>query len=465
MDAESRICGKCVGDDYLRTKIRDEGEKAPCASCERERSTISVEELGELVHQVFKKYARRAEPRPFEPAGKTPKELIEEILECEPDLTQALLDYLWDSHHLPADNPESDWYDEYCEDFELEARPSSSHAEAWNEFVHEAKYRGRFFNDQAWQYLDDLLTPLLRGDLHDGFPPIVTIGAEDSPIRTIYRGRAAPTVADLKTIYANPARELAPPPAESRMANRLNAAGVSVFYGSLDIETCVAEVRPSVGGGVVVGKFKFLSPVRLLDFRMVDNSAARLSRFDPEFSDKVGYGRLVRRLHNIIRAPVLPNSEAIDYVPTQMIAEYLASNGIDGMLYVSSLLNREDPDDEDGYVRVREADRKGVNVALFGGAAVVVHDRAAPKYWIVAIEEPLRDFTSTQFVDARPIEQTADTNPLEYPDFDDALEPTLRLANKKPLTFSRVRGISYEIETFDVDFTSLEKMDEGDLPF
>ena len=35
----------------------------------------------------------------------------------------------------------------------------------------------------------------------------------------------------------------------------MNAAGISVFYGAMEEETCIAEARAPVGSYVVIGRF------------------------------------------------------------------------------------------------------------------------------------------------------------------------------------------------------------------
>ena len=77
----------------------------------------------------------------------------------------------------------------------------------------------------------------------------------------------------------------------------MNAAGVSVFYGGEDKETCLAEARAPVGSYVVLGRFEIVRPVRLLS----PNTLARVfagSYFDPEFrtrSDRAAFLRICRR--------------------------------------------------------------------------------------------------------------------------------------------------------------------------
>src|SRR3954470_5589142 len=71
--------------------------------------------------------------------------------------------------------------------------------------------------------------------------------------------------ADTVRAMERPDLEVGPPPPARAMAGRMNARGISVFYGALEAATAVAEVRPPVGSKVLVVRFEILRPVRLLD--------------------------------------------------------------------------------------------------------------------------------------------------------------------------------------------------------
>lgn len=119
----------------------------------------------------------------------------------------------------------------------------------------------------------------------------------------------------------------------------MNAAGISVFYGARDVETCVAEIRPPVGAHVVHGRFALMRPVRLLDFDVVENIVDDASYFDMDHDRKAERAAIVRAIAKQIAWPVLPSDELLGYLPTQVIAEYLAERmdpKIDGILYRST---------------------------------------------------------------------------------------------------------------------------------
>lgn len=119
----------------------------------------------------------------------------------------------------------------------------------------------------------------------------------------------------------------------------MNAPGIPVFYGSFDVETCVAEIRAPVGGSAVIGKFEIIQPLRLLDLTQLERVQNELSYFHPDFLRDHGYGQFVAGFHDEIKKPFVPGNEALDYLPTQVVAEYLWTRndrGVDGIIFGSS---------------------------------------------------------------------------------------------------------------------------------
>jgi hypothetical protein len=144
---------------------------------------------------------------------------------------------------------------------------------------------------------------------------------------------------DIRKIVQKPATELGPPPAGRARAGRMNAAGIAVFYGAMEPDTCISEMRAPLGGRVALGTFTLTRAVRLLDFRGMQVAYGRpLSYFDRDFKERASKGAFLRRVHRLVRAPVLPGHED-EYLITQAIAEYLAhvrTRRFDGILFGSA---------------------------------------------------------------------------------------------------------------------------------
>jgi len=118
----------------------------------------------------------------------------------------------------------------------------------------------------------------------------------------------------------------------------MNARGISVFYGADEPKTALAEVRPPVGANVVVARFKLLRRVRLLDLKAFADILERGSIFDPTFAPRKERAIFLTSLVRRMTMPVMPSDEALEYLPTQAIADFLASRAepeLDGILFPS----------------------------------------------------------------------------------------------------------------------------------
>ncbi len=119
----------------------------------------------------------------------------------------------------------------------------------------------------------------------------------------------------------------------------MNAQGIRVFYGATHPEVALAEVRPPVGSRVVVAQFDVRIPLRLLDVEALQMLSVGVSPFDPHYLIRKQKASFLSGLSERITMPVMPDDEALSYIATQVIAEYLASlqhPHLDGMIYPSA---------------------------------------------------------------------------------------------------------------------------------
>nr|BEK71511.1 hypothetical protein KPHV_87380 [Kitasatospora purpeofusca] len=121
--------------------------------------------------------------------------------------------------------------------------------------------------------------------------------------------------------------------------NRMSPAGIPMFYGAFDQETAVQEVAQGTPMRLAAGAFELSHSCTVVDFTQLPPVP---SMFDPE------YGRLARALtflHQFVSqmaTPVDPKRDHIDYIPTQVVAEYLMKvfnpdRPVHGIVYASSL--------------------------------------------------------------------------------------------------------------------------------
>jgi hypothetical protein len=77
----------------------------------------------------------------------------------------------------------------------------------------------------------------------------------------LYRARTCDSSSRLNEFYTQPFKK-GPPPAEQARAGRMNVEGVVVFYGATDPDTCLAEMRPALGGDTALIELRTTKSLR-----------------------------------------------------------------------------------------------------------------------------------------------------------------------------------------------------------
>src|SRR5262249_38942288 len=121
MDADEQICLTCIGDDELRRQLRAEASRGNCGVCGKRRQAVLLHRIAEHVDPVYREYYRPGgdeahfdpdsdNPR-YEQAGEEPQYIIQEIVGVEPEIADAIVDYLSDGEaHNVRDGAEP-YYD------------------------------------------------------------------------------------------------------------------------------------------------------------------------------------------------------------------------------------------------------------------------------------------------------------------------------------------------------------------
>lgn len=340
------VCHACIGEPRLKAEIRRRGRIGECAYCGADHlRTVTMGELADRVSPVYRMGIGRADEGIVHhgdnvawgvQGGKYPSEIVADLIEpSDTSIADRVVSILAQRHQYDAFHGGFDAYDDTDDTYEWREPSDPQFHERWAAFCQALKHNHRFFNSEGEGLLDSILGPVLAGR----FPGAVrTLGPEDDQ-RFIYRAREANDEAARAQIYRQPIRQLSAPPAERASQGRMNAPGISVFYGSFDVDTCVAELRLPVGGAAVLGRFEILRPLRILDLTRLEAADEQLSYFEPDYSRKRAYLNFVRSFHQEIRRPVVPGRATLDYLPTQVVAEYLATRAeptIDGMIFGSA---------------------------------------------------------------------------------------------------------------------------------
>jgi len=470
---EDTVCCNCVGVKTLSEEIEAEGYVTTCSYCDGEDDPcVTLASLALRVADVYEEFVDNGELEPefdddsdnvhWRPSGDYPQALIFDLIDAvHYRIAEDIVSHMANVRLTAVLKDDyGDWYDNTNEGYVLEIPESAQFNLAWSAFCTSVKHSRRFFSKDAVEGLDKILGPVLAGDAREGV--IITIGP-DGPagMKFIYRGRSAHSEADQKTIYEAPAVELAAPPVEKATAGRMNPAGISVFYGSLDQETCVAELRAPVGGQAIVGKFEVIRPLRILDLTALSSIKNDLDYFHPNFMERQAYARFIQGFHEEIKRSVIPGRETLEYLPTQVVAEYLwtrEANAVDGVIFGSAQLT-------DGRN----------NIVLFPPALTVEGAEGVVRRKVSRIQRDEGDEYEPEPSDTVWLEPVTEAGPEagkggeDFPYIDEFWEDmyapdpppaTLRF-DEKSVVCLRVKGIKYD--TRDYSVTLRDKIENPDF--
>ena len=364
-----KFCGKCIGDEHLKTQIAQLGILKKCDHCRKRRRTVTVEWLADQVKAAIDIHYCYISPEPddvplemlkdglWERDGERLTPLIANMLDTVEDPIAAKVHEELESRYGDRSYAEAGEEDPWSEDAQYaRCHPDGSeYEEAWAELKSTLSTESRYFNRRAEEVLE-----LVFNDIESLASPFgvtaIEAGGPRRVFNSVFRGRVALNEEKLKSILAEPERELGAPPKGKTSAGRMNAPGISVFYGASSPETVLAEVRPPVGSRVITARFKFTRDLTFLRITEFKNMRPQGSDFDPIHHRRMKQLVFLRHLSRTLTRPIMPGDETSEYLVTQVVAEFL-SKRFNGLIYSSAQFE------------------KGVNVVLFGAAAEVV---AAP---------------------------------------------------------------------------------------
>lgn len=347
-----RLCTDCIGEACLKAQIEKNGQDGTCNYCGEAGKTTSIGEIADEIETAFEHHYRRTPTEPssleytmmkegdyqWEREGEPVVYAIGEAAEIdeEPaeDIRRVLEERHWDME--AAQMGEEGPFDEEAH-YTAKEVDDIEYRENWRYFENSLKTEARFFSSASEATLDGIFEELADHSDPDGNPVIVEAGP-DTKIAYLYRARVFQSVAELEEALKRPDLHIGPPPAALARAGRMNAHGISVFYGATDANVAIGEVRPPVGSRVIVSQFTLLRKVRLLDVTALRSVYVEGSVFDPAYIRRLERAKFLERLSERITRPVMPDDEPLEYLITQVIADYLAGRAdpeLDGILYPS----------------------------------------------------------------------------------------------------------------------------------
>jgi len=199
----------------------------------------------------------------------------------------------------------------------------------WSDFCENVKHKARSFDHKEFkvkEYLDKFIS----------FFKIVQISSYGFKV---FRARIVNSEKTKQDIQQDPQKELGKIPLEKlkySKNNRFSPIGISYGYYSFDEKTVLYEARVSVNDEVAIGKFQLNKNLKIIDFR--NKSLLKYKNpFDDKFNGDIYCGEefILDFLFDISK-PINESDTALEYVPTQILSEYIWSLGYDGFIFDSS---------------------------------------------------------------------------------------------------------------------------------
>jgi len=317
------VCKDCLKDSMLKCLTVRNNERHTCSGC-------GLEKMETLTPRRIANFIREHLPKHFEvDRGIYPgyemslDDLLAKAIVCDSQVVcRSIAQFLEDSR---AGEDDFYWpgqcYSRTRSPFDSQEHERWFVMGEWQQITRELVHGRRFFNSRAHRFFESLIGEALaaRREGQDA----AAVMTEIEPGTSFYRARLASGLAEARKFADNPAADLGAPPKERAANNRMSAAGVPLLYVSADPHTCIAEIRPSIGDTIAVGKFNSTAALKFFDFNALSHRLEHepLSFFESDYQKRDHHRTLLHYLHEEIARPV--RSSDIDYVMTQALAEYI----------------------------------------------------------------------------------------------------------------------------------------------
>ncbi len=344
------LCHGCVGEEFLKSRINAEGTRHKCSFCSHRRNALTLDKIADAFDEAFEQHLYRTSDEPsdyeylllrgessydWERSGDPVLEVLQEIGEIEEDVAEAIRRVL-NGRHSSYDSQEEDEFDEGSH-YKYRSVKTRELSADWNGFTAELKKESRYFNKTASAVLTNLFQGIDKYKSVDGRTILVKAGPE-TEYASLYRARVFQDASRLREALERPDLHIGPPPFRLASAGRLNARGISVFYGATSRETALSEVRPFVGSRVISAEFELTRQLVLLDIEALESLEVIGSYFDPSYLERLQKAKFLASLSRRMTQPVMPDDEPFEYLPTQAIADFLSVREkprVDGLIYPS----------------------------------------------------------------------------------------------------------------------------------
>lgn len=201
----------------------------------------------------------------------------------------------------------------------------------WKYFSDKIKHSLRFFDSDDFSRTEELEKLCMFFD-------ILGVYEIDSD-RVGFRARTIDSDKTLEEIRQNPGKELGMAPPNKAGHNRFSPSGISYIYLALDAQTAKKEVYKNQES-CAVGRFTMQNSLKLLNLKkeaIEDLKAKHTNAFGNQFDSYIYCSaKALEYFINDIQKAVDDDAAILEYIPTQVLAEFINFQGYDGFIYSSS---------------------------------------------------------------------------------------------------------------------------------
>lgn len=368
---ELLLCQDCVEDPHLSNQIRKHGNIQVCSYCGQKDHCFTLDKMANRVETAFNNHYEKTNNQPTEEEylrqnadpdstyswyreGESLPFILEDVGGIPTNAAQDIQRILENRHSDPGEAEEQDFDREAL--YDQKGVSDAKWQQNWDDFERIVKTESRFFSKKVSEYLSEIFSGLDQFRSYHKKKHACKAGPKEE-LCGLYRARVFQDREEMLVALKHPDQQIGTPSSRCARGGRMNASGVAVFYGATSEALAMAEVRPPVGSKVVIAYFEITRNLRLLDLTELRKVVARGSIFDPKYASAQEKALFLRRLAERIALPVMPAQEGFEYLPTQIIADFLAEGleqPYDGIIFSST-----------------QSKAEGNNVVLFHRAARV----------------------------------------------------------------------------------------------
>ena len=328
------VCANCVANHLLKDLLRCESIRVDCSYCGSEMAAPIKVLLDEISEAAFSGFT--------DPANELPYESREGGYQGEVLESWEVIEYIghWtDEEKLHDDVADSFSDQQWCRVNHFGLSDTDRLRYGWRDFVREIKHRTRYlFLQESGELGTDEIPP---SRMLDRVGRVLSTQLKQALFGgVLYRVRVVEPGSHPTT-----PNELGSPPEQlALLDNRMSPAGIPMFYAAEDERTAVLETyRPELSSdrnNIVVSKWRPTRELILLDLTDVPTLHDPFDQAKRRYTSDIQF---IREFIDDFTKPVDRTSSSIDYVPTQVVTEYIrrrmkTGNGasFDGIRYESS---------------------------------------------------------------------------------------------------------------------------------